>query len=230
MAIFLPGELVGEVRGSSGGVTFSRNRHGQYTRQRSVPVNPNTQRQIDARARFNYLSTYWRDTLTQGNRDGWDLYAINTNWVNGVGQVTHLTGMNHFLRSNNFRMVAGKAPVAAAPIEFGIPPQENLWSHAADAGTQQVTVSYTFDTDVDDQDYFFYQGQPVSGSRNFFAGPWRLAVTVFGDNGAPPASPKISASAYQVGAAQRCFLYCRRLDADARLTEPFRHVCTVTDL
>lgn len=228
MALVTAGPLIGEIRGSMGGTTFSRNRYGMYTRTRAVPVNPNTQRQIDARARFNYLSTYWRDTLTKVQRDGWDLYATNTNWINAVGQVVHLTGLNHFLRSNNFRMVAGKTPVDAAPITFGIPPQEELWSHAADATLQQITVTYTFPVNLTDQDYFFYQGKPVDGSRTFFAGPWRLAVTVFGDTGDGPVSPKVSASSYVIGAGQNCYLYCRRLDADARLTEPFRHVATVT--
>lgn len=228
MAIIVPGPMISEARGSVGGTVFSRNRHGQYTRQRSKPVNPNSPRQVLARDRFNTLATYWRDTLLQAQRDAWDLYADNTNWINGVGQVTNLTGMNQFLRSNNFRLVAGKTVVSAAPVVFGIPEQEDLWTFAADSTTQQITVSYTFLTDVDDQDYFFYQGQPVDGSRNFFAGPWRLAVTVFGDSGVPPVSPKVSASAYPIGAGQRCFLYCRRLDSDARLTEPFRLNVIVT--
>lgn len=228
MALITPGPLVTVISGSQGGTTFSRNRYGMYTRNRTKPINPNSARQISARERFNTLATYWRDTLTQPQRDAWDTYAAGTNWQNRVGQVVQLTGMNHFIRSNNFRLVAAKAVVPAAPLVFGLPAQEDLWSHATDSVAQQVTVTYTFPTDVDDQDYFFYQGKPVDGSRVFFAGPWRLAVTVFGNNGAPPVSPKISASSYVVSAGQKSFLYCRRLDDDMRLTEPFRLVATVT--
>lgn len=228
MAIFVPGPAISEIRGSQGGTVFSRNRHGQYTRQRSAPVNPNSPSQVLARDRFNTLATYWRDTLTQPQRDGWDTYAANTNWLNGVGQVTFLTGLNHFIRSNLFYLIAAQAIQPTAPVTFGLPDQEDAWSHAVDSATQQVTVTYTFPTDVDGQNYYFYQGQPVDGSRKFFAGPWRLAVTVFGDSGSPPASPKISASAYTVGAGQQSFLYCRRIDDDARVSEPFRKVCTVT--
>jgi len=228
MAIMTPGPLISEIRGSQGGTTFSRNRHGQYTRQRSNPINPNTALQIAARERFNTLATYWRDTLLQAERDGWDTYADGTNWINGVGQVTHLTGMNHFIRSNGFRLVAGAAIVAAAPVVMGLPAQEELWSHAADSATQQITVSYTFPADVDDQNYYFYQGKPVDGSRKFFAGPWRLLDSILGDSVAPPASPLVAASVYPIGAGQSCFVYCRRLDSDMRLTEPFRLSAVVT--
>lgn len=228
MAIFVPGPAIAEIRGSQGGTVFSRNRHGQYTRQRSTPVNPNSARQIASRERFNTLATYWRDTLTQAQRDGWDAYAAGTNWINGVGQVTHLTGMNHFIRSNNFYLIASQAIVTAAPGTMGIPAQEELWSHAADSAAQQITITYTFDTDVDGQNYYFYQGIPVDGSRQFFAGPWRILRAIVGDSGSPPASPSVSAAVYPIGAGQNSFVYCRRIDDDARLTQPFRQAATVT--
>lgn len=228
MAIILPGPLVGEIRGSMGGTTFSRNRHGQYTRQRSVPVNPNTQRQADARERFNTLATYWRDVLSQANRDGWDLYGANTNWINGVGQVTKLTGMNHFIRSNAGRLLTSQPVIDAFPTEYGLPDQEVLWSFAVDSATQQITLTYTFASDVDDQVYVFHMGMPVSGSRVFFAGPWRYWHRVIGDSGSPPASPLVGVIPYPVSAGNRVFLYCRRHDADNRLTEPFRRNVIVT--
>lgn len=228
MALFTPGPAVSEVRGSSGGTVFSRNRFGAYLRGRTVPINPNTSRQVAARDRFNTLATAWRDVLTQGERDAWDTYAAETNWINVLGQVVNLTGLNHFVRSNNFRLIAAKAPLTAAPVIFGLPAQEDGWSHAVDSVAQQITVTYTFAADVDDQDYFFYQGTPIDASRVFFAGPWRLAATVFSDSVTPPASPKVSASPYVVGAGQAAFCYCRRLDADGRLSEPFRQTCIVT--
>ena len=228
MAIFIPGPSISEIRGSQGGTVYSRNRHGQYTRQRSVPVNPNSPAQVTARGWFNLLATRWRDVLTQAQRDGWDLYAANTNWINGVGQVTHLTGMNHYIRSNVMRLAAAEPVTDAFPTTFGIPDQEELWSQAADSTTQIITITYTFGTDTDDQQYLFWQGKPVDGSRLFFAGPWRRCGVVVGDSTTPPASPLNAGAQYPLGAGQKCFVYCRRIDPDARVTEPFRLSSIVT--
>lgn len=228
MAIFTPGPAISEIRGSQGGTTFSRNRHGQYTRQRSVPVNPNSERQVLARDRFNTLATRWRDTLTSDQRAAWETYANNTNWMNGVGEVTHLTGLNQYVRTNVLATIGGQAARDDAPVVFGLPDQEELWSISGDSATGDMTITYTFDTDVDDQVYFFFMGQPVDASHNFFAGPWRRLAIVYGDSGSPPASPKVVAAPYAIGAGQKVFAYCRRLDADGRLTEPFREDCVVT--
>jgi len=227
MAIFLPGPAVAEIRGSSGGTTFSRNRFGQYTRQRSKPVNPNSPSQVTARDRFNTLATRWRDVLTAAQRAGWDAYAAGTNWVNALGQIVNLTGLNHYVRSNLGRLVVAAAPTDVAPVVMGIPDQEADWTHTADATTQQVELAYTFDVSTDDQDYLFYQGVPVDASRNFFAGPWRYLGAVEGDSTSPPTSPATFDSVYSIGEGQKCFVYCRRIDADARLTQPFRASCVV---
>lgn len=228
MAIVRLGEGVSDIRGSTGGVVYSRNRFGPITRARVNPVNPNSPAQVASRAIFNQLATYWRDTLAAAQRAGWDQYANNTDWQNAVGTTINLTGLNHFVRSNRFRIVAGKAPLAAFPTEYGLPAQEDLWTPAVDSVTGNVTIAYTFLADVDEQDYFFYAGSPVSGSRVYFNGPWRHVATVHGDSIAPPASPSISAHPYPLAPGQQAFVYCRRLDTDGRLTEPFRRSCTVT--
>ena len=223
MALITPGPLVAEIRGSVGGTTFSRNRHGMYTRARAIPVNPTTPSQVLARSRFNQLATYWRDTLVQAQRDAWDVYAKNTPWTNAVGQSTLLTGMNHFVRSNTALLQIGEAVLVPAPVSFGLPDQEVLWGQATDATLQNVAVVYTFDTSTDDQHYLFYQGQPVPGSHTFFAGPWRYLGVISGDAGSPPTSPETFPCVYPVGAGQNSFVYCRRIDPDGRLTEPFRY-------
>jgi hypothetical protein len=227
VAIFVPGPAVSEIRGSSGGTVFSRNRHGQYTRQRSTPVNPRSEAQILARSRFNFLATAWRDELTGAQRNGWDLYAGNTNWINGVGQQTHLTGQNHYIRSNGLALQCGQDTYDDPPTEFGIPDQEDLWTPSADATTQNFSVAYTFPVNVDGQIYAFFTGRPISASRNFYGGPWRFLGYVLGDSTTPPTSPAEFASPFLLQAGQSVHTYCRRLDVDGRLTEPFRKSLTV---
>jgi hypothetical protein len=228
MAIFTAGPAIAEIRGSQGGTTFSRNRHGQYTRQRSTPVNPNSPAQILARQRFNALATRWRDTLTPAQRAAWELYADNTAWSNGVGEETKLTGINHYIRSNGIALLAGQSIYDDAPGTFGIPDQEDAWTVTADATTQKVDVAYTFDVDVDDLLYAFFTGRPIDPSRNFYGGPWRYLGMVLGDATTPPSSPASFDSQHVLSSGQSLHVYCRRLDVDGRLTEPFRRVAAVT--
>jgi len=227
MAIILVGGNIAEIRGSEGGTTYSRNRFGAYSRSRVKPVNPNTSGQVAARSRFNYLAAYWKDTLTAAQRAGWELYASNTAWKNRLGQDVYLTGLNHFCRSNSLVLQVGGTLVVTPPTTFGLPDQEDDWTLAATADDQKVTVTYSFDANVDDQYFAFWQGKPVSASRNFFAGPWRYLGVVAGDAATPPSSPAEFDAVFPVGAGQNCNVYCRRLDADGRVTQPFRVLAVV---
>lgn len=120
MAIFNGGALVGEIRGSAGGLTFSRNTHGQYIRTRAKPVNPNTMRQSQARQRVETIQSAWRNTLTQLQRTGWDDYAKGSPVLNKLGNQTILSGLNMFLRYNAIYLQAGGTLRSAPPPVNGI--------------------------------------------------------------------------------------------------------------
>lgn len=228
MAIFTPGPSISEIRGSAGGTTYSRNRFGQYTRQRSVPVNPNSPAQVAQRGRLSTATTYWRDTLTQAQRDAWDAYATNTAWTNALGLEITLTGLNHFLRTNQAALTVGASVITAAPATTGIPDEPVLWTPTADATGNTIDIAYTFPADVDDQFWLFYASRPFAASRNFFGGPWRYIGNISGDSGSPPASPASFAYPWTLVAGQRVWVRARRLDADGRLTEPFRQTVLAT--
>lgn len=225
--LFSPGPLVSEARGSAGGTTASRNRFGQYLRQRAIPVNPDSPAQILARQRLNDLSTRFRDILTQAQRNAWNLYASNTVWKNKLGADVHLTGQNHFIRSNTVALQGELDSYDDGPTTFGIPDQEALWAVTASEASQEVSIAYTFDVDVDNLLYAFFTGRPYSPSRQYYGGPWRLLGTIVGDATTPPTSPEAFTSPYPIAAGQKLAVYCRRLDVDGRLTEPFRQTLDV---
>ena len=89
-----------DARGSIGGQTASRNRFGNYLRARTTPVNPRSSKQNKVRAVVQYLAQYWSNTLTQAQRDGWEVYAAAITRTNKLGAQIKLTGFNHFIRSN----------------------------------------------------------------------------------------------------------------------------------
>jgi hypothetical protein len=64
--------------GSQANTVASRNRYGQYYRNRATPVNPHTSLQGTVRARLAINAATWR-TLTAAQRAGWgDLASKRT--------------------------------------------------------------------------------------------------------------------------------------------------------
>lgn len=83
---------IGDLRGSIGGNTFSRNRSGSIVRARTQPVNRNTVAQQRARAAFGQASQAF-GALNYTDQSSWNAFAqdgARFNPVNGVntGQYT----------------------------------------------------------------------------------------------------------------------------------------------
>jgi hypothetical protein len=100
--------------GSVGGVTSAHNRFGQYRRARSIPVNPNSPKQGQVRARLSANAAAWR-TLTANQREGWDSLGMNVQRNDALGQSYTLTGFMAYCMVNNLNLTAGNAIVADAP-------------------------------------------------------------------------------------------------------------------
>lgn len=212
--------------GSVGGAVFSHNAAGPYIRARSIPVNPNTDRQVAVRNAVRTLSIRWELGLTQVERDAWDVYAANVAWVNRLGHVIHLTGLNHYVRSNTLRAVLALTIIDAAPVIFDIGTAEPALAVTASEAAQ--TYSLAFDdsllqddpwVDVDGAFQFFSLGIPQNASRKFFNGPWRQAGVIPGSVGAPPVSPVISLPAFPFAEGQRLWVRSSISRPDGRLSQ-----------
>lgn len=211
----------GEQRsGSTGGTTYSRNRFGAYTRSRSVPVNPNTARQVAARNAVTSLTIAWNNTLTQAQRDAWNVYGANVSWLNRLGQTVNLTGLNHYIRSNAISVALNKPRIDAAPTIFNLAAAELSLSATASEATQQYTIAYD-DTQTWANEagafQFFYAGLPQNGGIGFFGGPYRFVNLA--DGATPAVSPGIFAAPFPFAAGNRLWVRSRILRADGRLSE-----------
>lgn len=109
-ALILFGGGVSEMRGSIGGSVFSRNSSGAYARNRTKPVNPNTDKQSSIRALFSTIAQYWR-TLSEGEKITWNSLAPTFPRVNRLGQTVPLTGFQLFQKCNTNNIVCGHAIV-----------------------------------------------------------------------------------------------------------------------
>lgn len=206
--------------GSTAGTVHSHNRFGAYERNRSIPVNPNTGRQVLVRNAVRSLTIAWQNTLTQVQRDAWEVYASNIAWTNRLGQSVKLTGLNHYIRSNTTMVSLGFARTDIAPVIMNLATAELALGCAASEATQQLT--FTFD---DGQAWaaeagafqHFYMGLPQNGAIKFFGGPYRYVVSVAGVT--PAVSPLPAAAPFPFGEGQRIWVRSRIMRADARLSE-----------
>jgi len=197
-----------------------------YVRNKTIPVNPNTARQVVVRAALAQLTDRWAQVLTAANRTAWDLYAASVTMKDALGQDILLTGLNHFLRSNVIAIQAGIAVVDAGPTVFELPDQDPLFAQTSSEATQ--TISFVFDdaaewVDEDDAYMIKFEGKPQNPQRNFFGGPWRYIGTIDGDSASPPTTPDAETPIpYAITEGQRLWCYARIRRADGRLSQPFR--------
>lgn len=209
-----------QISGSIGGTTWSHNRFGAYKRSRSVPVNPNTDRQVQVRNALRSIGIAWETILTAAERTAWETYAAGVSWQNRLGQTVNLTGLNHFIRSNAPRVISGIARIDAAPTILNLAAAELELAVSASEATQQLTINGDGAAPwVGEADawQFCYMGQPQSAGINFFGGPYRLATAIPGAG--PPPFPAVVAAPFTIVAGQRIWVRTRIARGDARLSE-----------
>lgn len=206
--------------GSIGGTVYSHNRHGAYIRARSVPVNPNTDRQVAIRNSARALAIAWENVLTQAQRDAWETYGANVGWLNRLGDPVHLTGLNHYLRTNTQSIALGKPRMDTAPVIFNLAAAELALGATASEATQQITITYD-DTETWANEagafQFFQVGMPQNSGIKFFGGPYRYAFLA--DGATPAVSPAIFTYPWPFAQGQRLWVRSRILRADGRLSE-----------
>lgn len=91
--------LISAARNKIGGLVYAANPYGEYVRAKTIPAQPRTASQQANRAGVTAISPRWR-TLTPSQRQGWNAYALRVRYRDSLGQALHLSGFQHFCRSN----------------------------------------------------------------------------------------------------------------------------------
>jgi len=206
--------------GKQGGMVWSHNAAGPYTRNRAIPTNPNTDRQIAMRNATRNLTIRWDQTLSEAQREAWRTYALNIPWTNRLGQVINLSGLNHYVRTNALRLQSGIEVRDTAPVIFLLAEAEPLLSCVASEATQDLVIDGHpgADWQLEVGAYqFYFMGLPQNASRQFFGGPWRLIAAAPGAGVSP--LPVTAPAAWPFAADQRLWLRSRIMRADGRLSE-----------
>ena len=210
--------------GSIGGITYSHNRGGAYTRSRATPVNPNTVQQQAVRGYFANLQALWDSVLTTAQRTAWDTYALNTPVTDAIGSSVNAGGKGMFTRGNVPRLQAGLATVSAGPTTAGLP---NLTAPTITSATASTGVCIITFTNTDPWAIavggalLVYISRPQGAAINGFKGPYRYAGKVAGAV-TPPTSPQNITAPFPFAAGQRLFFRFVAVTPDGRLSPDFR--------
>jgi len=230
MALVKYGGGILNMSGSIGGQVHSHNRSGQYVRARSKPVNPQSGRQNKIRSVTQALAQFWSNTLTQAQRDAWEVYAAAITRQNALGAQIKLTGFNHFMRSNSIRLQSDDSVISVGPTTLTLPPADPVFAVEVDEANQQLSV--TFDpllawNIIDLGFMYIFMSIPKATGTNFIGGPFRLAGAIDGDTASPPTSPQILSAPFPVAEDQALVCKARISEVDGRLSDYFQHKSSV---
>lgn len=222
--------LMTQASGSIAGMTASRNRGGSYLRARVVPVNPNTERQGQARANMAQIVGAWSVDLSEADRDAWTAYAAATPVIDRLGDQLILTGQQMFIKTQLTRLIAGLGIVNAGPVTAGLATTPTLSGDPTVDASSGIIYSVDVAGAAGTGTLVIYSSQPVPASRTAahavksFAGVDPAAtVDVFAGTLAAATLP------YTYSAGQKVRVSFVYLSDDGRVSaEVFRDVIATT--
>lgn len=191
MALIKWGALAVDGRGKVGGQVLSKNRAGNYIRNKTTPVNPQTIAQVGARNRLTTQSQAWRG-LTQAQRDAWDASVEDFKKTNIFGDQVRPTGFNLYINLNATLDLADTAAIADPPAPEAIVGLLTLALSVVN-GVAAVTITYTGTPVPANTAYLMYMTPGVSAGRSFVKSEYRF----IGFIDAAGASPEDALAAYQ---------------------------------
>lgn len=213
------------MSGSIAGQVHARNRFGNYIRPRTKPVNPRSDRQSEARVRIQMLAEYWHSAaMSNAERGAWDAYAAAVAMRGRLNATIHLTGYNHFIRSNASLLAAGGAIVEPGPEEQALPEADETLAVAGDNGTQLLSVAFDIAKlwALETGGYLLIEmGMPQLHTRNFFGGPWRVAAAIAGVDTTGVSSPQTMVAPFTLTTDQKIWCRASIIRKDGRASNKF---------
>lgn len=172
MALVKFSALVSEMRNKLNGSVFSKNRAGNYLRNKVTPVNPQTTFQANVRGNFGNLSQNWR-ALTNDQRKAWDNAATNFPYTNIFGDVKYLSGFGLYMKLNNNLLQIPTAPITNPPTPAEIPLLLND-ATVITLSPESIKVAVTPGTQPTGTQTLIYATPPIPAGREYVKNQFRL--------------------------------------------------------
>lgn len=148
MANIRTSALVEDVRGSVGGVTFTRSGAGATVRGRVKGVVNRSTKVTQQRSKLAQAASAWRG-LTQAQRDGFNQVARSFNAQNKLGDKYIKTGEQLYIEMVSLRGIFGLAPLASAQLPVELPAVPDFDVTVTQDGNGLITaLALDFDVDL----------------------------------------------------------------------------------
>lgn len=182
MAKILLGILAGDIRGSIGSTTFSRNTFANYIRNKTSPVNPNTVAQQLVRNRLSAMSQSWAG-IGEANRISWIDGAPTWTNNNIFNQAIDYTGFSLYGRLNRNRQEINEPFIDT----FVLPAEvDSFTSFSLVADTTGGTMEITFDPAIAaDHKVIIRATRPLTQGTNFVRNEFRKIAVLDSGNVSP---------------------------------------------
>lgn len=181
MALVRPGPLVSSIRGSIGGVTFTRNRAGAIARANRKPKAPWSTAhppgeyggpppgQSYSRAAYTIIRDRWQ-SITQAQRDDWNTVATGHYFHNALGDDSPLAGLPLFSFINVTRASVSYPPLDHPPTHpvTTIPTPGVGWNPI----TYDFTLFFKQPPDNPDMRVAIHFSPALSMGVTYFTDPW----------------------------------------------------------
>lgn len=115
--------LVSDVRNKLNGSVLSKNRYGNYIRNKTTPVNPQTTAQQNARAALAANAQAWAG-LTEAQRLSWKALAAELPFTDIFGDSKILAANSMYVKLNGNLQKIGETALPAAPEKVSVPAVE----------------------------------------------------------------------------------------------------------
>lgn len=166
--------LVSDMRNKLNGSVLSKNRAGNYIRNKTTPVNPQTASQQANRQKLGSMSSAWNG-LTEGQRASWRGAVASFPYTDIFGDRKELDGKSLFVKLNLNLLNAGAIQIPTAPVSVAIPELAIVSAAANVAGTLDMNITPA--TIPAGFKLLVYATPPVNGGVYFVKNKYRLLGT-----------------------------------------------------
>lgn len=167
--------LVSDMRNSLNGSTLSKNRYGNYIRNKVTPVNPQTSFQQSARQILGNLSSSFRE-LTLSQIRAWNNAGQDFPFTDIFGDIKHLTGQTLFVKLNANLEKVGSPRISVPPLPVGFPEISITDStfEIGQTGAVTGTLELSSESIPDGYELIVYGTPGISRARSFVKNRFRF--------------------------------------------------------
>lgn len=179
------------MRNKLNGSVFSKNRAGNYLRNKVTPVNPQTSFQQAARNLLTQFSQAWR-ALTQTQISSWNAAVEDFSTTDIFGDARNPSGKNLYTKLNINLALVGVAPISTPPLVGSVLPATSI-SVAADGPAVALDVTFTPTPVPANTAWILRATRPLSPGKTFVKSDLRVIAVL----DAAEASPYDALAEYQ---------------------------------